>query len=274
MATVVELNTYPIKGCAGVSVADAVTTAAGLAHDRAFMVTDEDGLFRSQRRSPRLATIQPFVSDTGDRITLRADGLAPIDIPVDLTAPRRDVILFKAPFHGIDLGPDAAAWLSEALGEPSRLVRVPPEHDRVTDGQVPGTSGYADSSAVHLLSLSTLAELNDRLVRRGEAALPIDRFRANILVDGWDEPSTEDRLRLLRIGDCELAYTKLAIRCVVTTVDQRAGVKAGPEPLRTLADYRRTDGGVAFGAKFSVIRPGKLSVGDAIAVSSWGDTEL
>jgi uncharacterized protein YcbX len=61
---------------------------------------------------------------------------------------------------------------------------------------------------------------------------------------------------------------------VVTTVDQRAGVKAGPEPLRTLADYRRTDGGVAFGAKFSVIRPGKLSVGDAIAVSSWGDTEL
>ncbi|WP_054046540.1 MOSC domain-containing protein [Alloactinosynnema sp. L-07] len=274
MATVVELNTYPIKGCAGVSVADAVTTAAGLAHDRAFMVTDLTGLFRSQRRSPRLATIRPSVTDTGDRITLRVDGMEPIEVPVDLTAPRRDVTLFKAPYQGIDLGDDAAAWLSDALGEASRLVRVPPEHDRVTDGEVPGTSGYADSSAVHLLSLATLAELNGRLVRRGSAALPLDRFRANIVVDGWDEPSVEDRLRHLRIGACELAYTKLAIRCAVTTVDQGAGVKAGPEPLRTLADYRRTEDGVAFGAKFSVVRPGKLSVGDPVEVNTWGEPEF
>ncbi|WP_436499342.1 MOSC domain-containing protein [Actinokineospora sp. HUAS TT18] len=272
MATVVELNTFPIKGCAGTSLPDVVTTAAGLAHDRTFMVTDEDGVFRSQRRSPSLARIRPTVTESG--ITLRADGLAPIDVPVDLTAPRRDVVLFKAPFQGIDLGDDAAGWLTEALGEPSRLVRVPPEHARVTDGQVAGTSGYADSSAVHLLSLATLAELNDRLARRGAAPLPLDRFRVNVVVDGWDEPSVEDRLRRVRIGDCELAYTKLAIRCAVTTVDQQAGVKAGPEPLRTLADYRRTEGGVAFGAKFSVTRPGKLSVGDSLTIDAWGDSEF
>lgn len=275
MAIVTDLNCFPIKGCAGVPLSDAVMTRAGLAHDRTFMVVGEDGVFRSQRRSPRLAVIHPSVSAGGDRITLRANGFSAIEVEVDLSRPRRDVAMFGNPYQGIDLGGAAAGWLSEVLGEPVRLVRVPPEHDRVTDGQTPGTSGYADSSAVHLLSRSTLAELNARLVAAGADPVPRTRFRANIVVDGWADPSTEDRVRRLRVGDCDLGYTKLAIRCVVTTVDQEAGVKAGLEPLRTLASYRRAaQGGVAFGAKFSVLREGKLSVGDALTVDAWGESEL
>ncbi|MGH3859732.1 MOSC domain-containing protein [Actinokineospora sp.] len=275
MAIVTDLKCFPIKGCAGVPLADALMTPAGLAHDRAFMFVGEDGGFRSQRRSPRLAVIQPSVTPAGDRITLRAKGFMALDVEVDLTLARRDVTMFGAPDLGIDLGGDAAAWLSAVLGERVRLVRVPPEHDRVTDGQVPGTSGYADSSAVHLLSRSTLAELNARLIAAGAAPVPIDRFRANIVVDGWAEPSTEDRVRRVRIGDCDLGYTKLAIRCVVTTVDQEAGTKTGLEPLRTLARYRRAAaGGVAFGAKFAVLRAGKLSVGDALSVDTWGESEF
>ncbi|MBC6450623.1 MOSC domain-containing protein [Actinokineospora xionganensis] len=275
MAIVTDLKCFPIKGCAGVPLADALMTSAGLAHDRTFMVIGEDGVFRSQRRSPRLAVIEPSVSAAGDRITLRAPGFTPVDVEVDLTRPRRDLTMFGDPYRGIDLGGEAAAWLSEVLGERVRLVRVPPEHDRVTDGQVPGTSGYADSSAVHLLSRSTLAELNTRLVAAGADPMPLDRFRANLVIDGWAEPSTEDRVRRVRIGDCDLGYTKLAIRCVVTTVDQEAGTKAGPEPLRTLAAYRRAAaGGVSFGAKFSVLRTGKLSVGDALTVDTWGESEF
>ncbi|SDI06250.1 hypothetical protein SAMN05192558_101807 [Actinokineospora alba] len=275
MAIVTELKCFPIKGCAGVALADALMTPAGLAHDRTFMVIGKDGVFRSQRRSPRLAVVQPSVTAAGDRITLRATGFTALDVEVDLTRARRDVTMFGDPYRGIDLGGEAAGWLSEVLGEPARLVRVPPEHDRVTDGQVPGTSGYADSSAVHVLSRSTLAELNTRLVVAGADPVPPDRFRANVVVDGWAEPSTEDRLRRVRIGDCDLGYTKLAIRCVVTTVDQEAGVKTGLEPLRTLAGYRRAAaGGVAFGAKFSVLRAGKLSVGDALTVDAWGESEF
>jgi uncharacterized protein YcbX len=273
VAIVTDLTCFPIKGCAGVPLADAVMTKAGLAHDRTFMVVGEDGVFRSQRRSPRLAVIHPSVTPAGDRITLRANGFAAIEAEVDLSRARRDVTMFGNPYRGIDLGGEVAGWLSEVLGEAVRLVRVPPEHDRVTDGQVPGTSGYADSSAVHLLSRSTLAELNARLV--GADPMPLDRFRANIVVDGWDEPSTEDRVRRLRVGDCDLGYTKLAIRCAVTMVDQEAGVKAGHEPLRTLASYRRAAaGGVAFGVKFSVLREGKLSVGDALTVDAWDESEL
>jgi uncharacterized protein YcbX len=73
--------------------------------------------------------------------------------------------------------------------------------------------------------------------------------------------------RRLRIGDAELGYAELAIRCVVITVDQRTDTKAGPEPIRTLATNRRAPpGGVAFGVKLYVASPSKLAVGDTVNV--------
>ncbi|MFJ9411472.1 MOSC domain-containing protein [Streptomyces sp. NPDC101393] len=296
MSGVTELICYPVKGCAGTSMNDALLTPAGLAHDRSFMVISEDGVFRTQRRHPRLALVQPTISTDGTRLTLDTADTADstvrhgtVGIEVTTSAPRRDVDLFGAPFQGIDQGDDAAAWLSDFLGSPSRLVRVPPEHDRIADGLIPGPSGYADSSAVHLISCSSLTLLNRKMAERGGAPLPMNRFRPNIVVDsrpddshGHDSdggdwaavPHTEDRARRISIGEGELGYAKLAVRCAVTLVDQEAGARQGREPLRTLADYRRAaSGGVVFGAKFSVVRPGKLSVGDEVSVQEWGDAE-
>ncbi|MYS83618.1 MOSC domain-containing protein [Embleya scabrispora] len=275
MATVVELICYPIKGCAGTPCERALLTPAGLAHDRAFMVVDGDGVFRTQRRDPQLARIRPHIDAAGERLTLRRPDAAPVTIEVDTTGPRGDVHLFGNPFRGIDQGDAAADWLSQALGAESRLVRVPPEHARVTDGAIPGTAGYADSSPLHMLSRTSLDLLNARLGERGEAPLPMTRFRPNVVVEGWAEPHTEDRVRRCTVGEAELGYAKLAIRCAVTLVDQETGIKAGREPLRAFADYRRApQGGVAFGGKFAVLRPGKLSVGDELAVTEWGTAEV
>ncbi|MCP2339410.1 hypothetical protein FHU30_004767 [Actinomadura rupiterrae] len=247
-------------------------TEAGVADDRSFMVVGEDGVFRSQRRDPRLAVVRPEVGEGGKRLSLRAHGVETLHVDVDLDGARREVMLFGTPFRGIDQGDDAAEWMSTVLGKPSRLVRVPPEHDRVTDGLTPGTSGYADSSAVHMVSRASLDELNGRLEGAG---LPMSRFRPNIVVEGWDVPHREDLARRVSLGDAELGYTKLAIRCAVTTIDQVGGHKAGHEPLRTLASYRRAAaGGVAFGAKFSVVRTGRLALGMEIVVTAWGDSEL
>lgn len=256
-------------------MADTVLTPAGLAHDRSFMVTGENGVFRSQRRDPRLALIRPEISTDGARLTLRAPAAEALRIDVDTSSERRDVDLFGDAYRGIDQGDTVAGWLTRVLGVPSRLVRVPPEHDRVTCGQTPGTSGYADSSAVHILSRSSLELVNRKLVASGARSLPMNRFRPNVVISGWEEPHTEDLVRRIVLGDAELGYAKLAIRCVVTTVDQEAGTKTGPEPLRTLAGYRRAaEGGLAFGSKFSVLRPGKLTVGDQVIVRSWGESEL
>ncbi|TDC49962.1 MOSC domain-containing protein [Actinomadura sp. KC345] len=267
-----ELITYPIKGCAGVALSESVLARAGLVHDRGFMVVDTHGKFRSQRRDPRLALIRPRVDAGGARLTLRAPGFQDLDVAVDLDSPRRAVELFGRSHEGIDQGESAAEWLSSVLGTASRLVRVPPEHVRVVGGRTPGTSGYADSSPVHAISRASLDELNRR---RHGPPIPMSRFRPNIVIDGWDEPHLEDRADRIVVGNAELAYAKLAIRCAVTLVDQRRGGKAGPEPLHTLAAYRRAAaGGVAFGAKFSVLRPGKLAVGDAFTVTAWTDSQL
>ncbi|WP_405549207.1 MOSC N-terminal beta barrel domain-containing protein [Streptomyces globisporus] len=288
MATVVDLITYPVKGCAGTSVDSTHLTPAGLAHDRSFMVVSVDGVYRTQRRDPRLALVRPTVSADGSRLTLASaqpeSGHGALHLDVTTSAPRRDVDLFGATYRGIDQGDEAAAWLTDLLGTPSRLVRVPPEHDRQTDGLTPGTSGYADSSAVHVLSRASLAHLHTRMAEHGAPPLAMDRFRPNIVIDSlpegcqgedWAaEPHAEDRIRRATIGAAELGYTKLAVRCAVTLVDQKAGARGGPEPLRTLAGYRRfSAGGVVFGAKFAVVRPGKLSVGDEVAVEAWGDAE-
>lgn len=274
MTTVVELISYPVKGCAGTPAAEAELTPAGLAHDRTFMVVGADGVFRSQRADPGLAVIRPEVSPGGAQLTLSAPGIAPLTFEIAYgtgSAARADIEMFGTPYRAVDQGEAAAGWLSEVLGSPSRLVRVPPEHDRITDGCTPGTSGFADSSPLHVLSRASLDDLNARITAAGRAPVPMERFRPNIVVDGWPDPQTEDRARRITIGDCELGFAKLAIRCAVTLVDQHTGTRAGPEPLRTLASYRRVpEGGVAFGAKFSVLVTGKLTVGDAFNVTAWG----
>jgi uncharacterized protein YcbX len=262
---VASLLHYPIKGCAGTAVRESVLTAAGLAHDRSFMIVGADGGFRSQRREPRLAQVRPEVGGDGDLLTLHAPGME-----VRTEGPRSAVDLFGLPYTGIDQGEPAAEWLTALLGLPSRLVRVPPEHDRVTGGETLGTAGYADSTALLLTSLVSLDLLHARLVEQGGEPVPMNRFRPNIVVDGWDEPHAEDQARQVTIGDALLGYAKLAVRCAVTTVDQETGSRVGPEPLRTLATYRHAEGGgVTFGAKFAVLRPGKLSVGDEVLVERW-----
>ncbi|WP_369201262.1 MOSC domain-containing protein [Streptomyces sp. PU-14G] len=278
MAEVVELVTYPVKGCAAVPLREAALEPAGIADDRGFLVTTSQGVGRTQRRDPGLALVRPEVTrvPAGERLTLRAPGTEALHVEVDLSGPRREVDMLGRPLRGIDQGDEAAAWLSDVLGSASRLVRVPPENGRVTDGLTPGTSRYADSCAVHLLSRATLDHLNKRLADRGAEPLPMSRFRPNIVIDDWDaEPHAEDRARRLRIGGAELGYAKLAIRCAVTLVEQDSAARRGPEPLRTLATYRRAaEGGVAFGTKCAVLRPGTLAVGDPVEVTDWGASEL
>lgn len=69
-----------------------------------------------------------------------------------------------------------------------------------------------------------------------------------------------------------LGYSARAVRCSVPMVDQATGRTAGPEPVRTLADYRREPeygNKVSFAMKAAVLRPGVVAVGDPIEVEAW-----
>ncbi|RZQ65468.1 MOSC domain-containing protein [Amycolatopsis suaedae] len=261
---------YPVKGCAGTPVTSAEVTPAGLRHDRTFMAVGADGSFRSQRRYPVMATIRPRILDDGARLELAAPGVETLVLDVRRDGPRHEGSTFTWQGKGVHQGPEAADWVSTVLGEPSVLVGVAPDHERVTAGLTPGTAVFADAHALLVTSESSLDALNERIASAGGEPVPMARFRPNIVVSGWAEPHTEDRVRAMSAGSVGIGYAKDAVRCVVITIDQETGEKRGPEPTRTLAGYRRSpDGGVTFGMKGAVTRPGTLSVGDEITVADW-----
>lgn len=277
VATIAQLIHYPVKGLAGIPVDAVEVGPTGLRHDRTFMLVDPDGTFLSQRVLPAMAAVRTAIYNDGadgmTRLVLSADGVDDAEVDVVTDGPRRDVSLFGSWFGvGIDQGEAVAKWCTAVLGRPAALVRVAPEHDRDGWGLNPGKVGFGDAHAILMTSLSSLDGLNQRILDRGAEPIPMNRFRPNIVVTGWPEPHTEDRVRRARIGTVELAHATRAIRCAVPTVDQASGRKAGPEPTRTLASYRREPelgGGVSFGAKAAVITPGRVAVGDEVEVLEW-----
>ncbi|MFE2430817.1 MOSC domain-containing protein [Streptomyces sp. NPDC059373] len=285
-ASVHSLTYYPVKGCAGVSVAVADVTETGLDHDRTFMVvSEEDGAFRSQRNDPRLAVVGVEVLDEGKRLRLTAPGADALDLDVALDGERREVSLFGRPMgEAVDQGPRVADWFSGFLGAPCRLVRVRPGFDRdgwgehspgASPGRYPhGKVNFADAHALSVTSLASLDALNARILERGADPVPMDRFRPNIVITGWPDPHTEDRFRHMTLGTVGLGYSVRAMRCAVPMVDQATGRTAGPEPIRTLAGYRREpdyDGKVSFATKAAVLRAGAIAVGDEVHVQVWED---
>ncbi|MEU3221034.1 MOSC N-terminal beta barrel domain-containing protein [Streptomyces sp. NPDC006971] len=273
--TVRELIYYPVKGCAGTAVDSARVLGTGLEHDRTFMVVDAtNGAFRSQRTHPAMAAIGVEVLDAGAALALSAEGVEPLRLGVVPDGPRREVSMFDQPLGvAADQGDEAAEWFSDALGATSRLVRVVPGFDRDGWGDTPGKLNFADAHAVLVASTASLDGLNARITARGDAApVPMDRFRANIVLTGDDEPHFEDRVRRMALGTVELAHSVRATRCAVPMVDQRTGRRAGPEPIRTLSTYRREPeykNKVSFGAKNAVVREGVVSVGDPVEVAEW-----
>ncbi|GAB2765106.1 MOSC domain-containing protein [Amycolatopsis magusensis] len=270
MARIAKLVHYPVKGCGGVELPVAEVTAAGIRHDRTFMAAAPDGTFRSQRRHPVLAAVRVEVLDDGARLRLRAPGVEDLVHEVAVDGPRHAASVFTFDGKGVHQGAEAAEWFSTVIGEPSVFLRVTPEHERVTSGLTAGTAAFADGHAVLVVSESSLDSLNERIASAGGDPVPMDRFRANIVVAGWAEPHVEDTVRTFAAGGVELAYAKKCLRCTVPLVDQETGKRAGSEPIRSLAKYRRVPAGkIAFGMKAAVVRPGQLAVGDAVTVQTW-----
>lgn len=262
---VVELNRYPVKSLAGISMSSARLEEKGIAFDRNWLVTLPSGKFLTQREIPRMALVKTAVSDAGE-LTLSADGHSDITVPHrhhDDSIDFKRVTIWKDECYAIDEGDEVAAWLSEFLETKCRLVKMKDGFKRpvLDDGkEFDGSVRFQDQFPLLVISLASLQALNDKL----EKPLPMNRFRPNIVIDGC-APFEEDEFKTFTSpSGVTLTSAKPCARCVVTTTDQKTAQR-GVEPLKTLATFRSSEHGVLFGQNLLVTHPGNLSVADELS---------
>ncbi|WP_182084075.1 MOSC N-terminal beta barrel domain-containing protein [Aureimonas sp. ME7] len=266
------LAIYPVKGGRGRFPETSHVEPMGLSGDRRWMVVDETGRFLSQREYPPLALLDAEPDEDGLHLSFPGESGGERFVPFPDGEDRLAVSIWRDAVEaaGVALADDAA--LSRWLGRPARLVYFDDAARRTvsrdwTDGGDP--VGFADGFPILVATTGALRDLNRRIVTAGGEAVPMSRFRPNIVVD-TPEPFPEDGWGRIAIGDVVLDLIKPCARCAVTTVDQDEGRRAGKEPLATLAKFRRSAEARAPGALFgwnAVPRGvGTIRVGDPVRV--------
>ena len=262
--TLSALCIHPVKSCAGITVNEALLVETGLDLDRAWMVVDEHGDMQTQRTLPKLALVQPLLK--GSEMVLRAPGMLALNVRLDTVEAATRVRVWDDIVKAYDMGALAAQWFSDFIGRdaagPLRLVRFDPEQQRLSDprwtGELQAENAFADGFPLLVAGSASLADLNQRLAARGVAAVTMQRFRPNLVLDGL-QPYDEDHIDEITIdtaaGPVRLRLVKPCVRCTIPNVDP-ATAAVGHEPGGTLAGYRadpRLNGGITFGVNAVIV---------------------
>jgi uncharacterized protein YcbX len=270
--TLTGLFIYPVKSLGGISVPAAELTPQGLRYDRRWLIVDERNRFLTQREHAEMAllAVEPAYNGFLLRHRQRAE-LLPLYIPFEA---QPDKTLFVSIWDDMVFAwrgtAEADKWLTEALGQPCKLVYMSDMARREVEPDKPelnpaGTLvSFADGYPYLLATAESLAKLNSQLTE----PVPMNRFRPNLVVSG-------------ALADAELTWADFQIagqafrsvrgcgRCVVTTIDQATAEKnLNSEPLRTLATYRKPDRKVLFGQNVTGPASGHVQVGDVVTVRS------
>jgi hypothetical protein len=265
MIRIAELAVYPVKSMGGFSPSRGFVHRWGLAGDRRWMVVSAAGTCLTQREHPAMAVLRPDLTATG--ISLSAPGLGTIEA-VAGTA-QIEVRIWRDTLRAETCAPAADDFVSTALGVPCRLVHLSDISRRKLDEAYrhgDETVAFADAFPILLAARESLADLNGRL----KPPVRMNRFRPNIVIEGapaW----AEDDWRLIRVGGIRFRVAKPCERCVTTTVEQETGARPDKsEPLRTLATFRNTPGGVIFGQNLVPLDEGWVEIGAALEILEVG----
>lgn len=260
------LYRYPLKSGKAQALQHSALDTLGLEGDRRWMLVDEaSGRFLTQRAVPRMSQLSALWNDAGG-LTLSTAGQVAFDVPLPgADAPLRGVTIWRDTLRVPDAGEQAAAWVSEFIGKPTRLVQVPVERARTTEagyGRDDDKVGFADGFPLLLIGQASLDDLSERIGRPMEML----RFRPNLVIEGSDA-FAEDGWKRVRIGEVEFRVVKSCSRCILTTIDPASGERSPDrEPLATLKTYRELNGDVMFGQNLVNDSAGRLEVGMPVTI--------
>ena len=269
--TLSKIFIYPIKSLLGISRQVTELTGKGAKWDRRWMLIDKNHRFLSQRERGQMVFLQPSLEDGHLRIEDVRGGRSALEIPLHMNdeKERKTVTIWKDQCEAISVSQDADQWFSEALDLACQLVYMPDDSVRAVDPEYaigPETVSFSDGYPYLVAGEASMADLNERLTE----SLPIERFRPNLVFSGGSAYE-EDEWEHFSVGMAHFRGVKPCARCQVPTIDPSNG-QTGPEPIKTLAGYRKSKNKILFGlnACWDLDDPpanGIIKIGDRIQVS-------
>jgi uncharacterized protein YcbX len=258
-ATVVWIAATPVKGLRLQHLGEASLTEDGIPGDRAFFLVDERGAMVSATRLGPLVAVEPSHDPSAGMLTLRFPDGETVSGPISLGA-AESVRFYDETFDARPVDGAFAEALSEHCGRRLRMFESPPSRPGVDRGR---------AGAATLLSRASL----ERLRKQAAASEPVDarRFRMTLGVDGVAAHEEDSWVgRDVRVGDALLRVAGHVGRCALTTRQPDTGV-VDFKTLHYLNGYRghvQSSEPLPFGVYARVVEPGRVRVGDPIAVSS------
>ena len=256
---VASLHVYPVKSCRGITLLSSDVLVSGLRHDRRFMIVQPNGRFITQREHQDMALIETRIDAHG--LFLATPG-GEAKVPLEPEGERMKVEIWSESHKAVVVSGDVNELLSEHLKADCVLVYMPKDLRRQVDRRYANKgdiTGFSDGFPILLTTTASLDDLNARL----ETPVPMNRFRANVVVEGASDAFDEEKHDVVEVGSITMRMPKRCSRCPIITTDQRTG-EVSREPLRTLAKYRTSHRRVYFGQNCIPDAEGILQVGDVV----------
>jgi uncharacterized protein YcbX len=258
-----DIYIYPIKSLGGIRLNESVLEERGLQYDRRWMLVDKNGIFLTQRTIHQMALLQVELMAGGLKVFKKDDPETNILIPFEpKTEELIPVTVWDDTVVGQLVDNSVSKWFTNQLNMDCDLVVMPESTQRKLNPKYAVNNesvSFADGMPYLLIGQASLADLNTKL----QNPVPMDRFRPNLVFSGG-KAFEEDEWDKVKIGKSLFKITKPCARCVMTTIDQKTGIK-GKEPLQTLAKYRTISNKVMFGQNMSLLEGLTISVGDIVS---------
>lgn len=257
-----EIWIYPIKSLGGIALQHSKVLDKGLQHDRRWMLVDENGQFMTQRVYPQMALFKLGMNAETLKITY-GDQSFDLSLANPTSLDLMKVTIWDDSVLASEVNKKHSEWFSTLLGMKCKLVFFPEGNSRPVDSTYKVNNEHvslADAYPFLIIGQPSLDNLNAKL----EVALPMNRFRPNLIFRGG-KPHDEDGWRNFTVGSNRFVAVKPCARCVLTTVNQDTAEK-GIEPLRTLATYRKQENKILFGQNLVALDHGQIKVDDQITL--------
>lgn len=264
MLQVSQLFTYPIKSLGGIAKQAVEITSTGFKHDRRWMLVDENNIFLSQRSHPQMALLQTGENTDGIFVFHKQHPLQSILLPfVTEYKKKLNVKVWDDVCEAQEADEETNNWFSDMLNINCKLVYMPDNTKRLVDKKYANNNeitSFSDGYPMLMIGQESLDKLNKKLIE----ALPINRFRPNLVFTGG-HAHIEDEMAAFSIGGLNFLGVKPCARCVMTTIDQQTAA-SGKEPLKTLAGYRMKNNKIYFGQNVLQQQNGFIKVADEIKI--------